>query len=134
MLGVSTGGVVIAQTLIVFYVYMLAHRRSPHRRGLIPRHVIGVSVFTVMAEVVFMALIHDLIRREAPLSFYGPMILVANVVLIVSLHFIFRFDQRRISTSSTPAVEGSPELPMRRAEDLAPPSNRWWGRSKVRSP
>lgn len=130
ILAVSTGGVIIAQVLIVFYVYLLAWKRSPNRRGLIPAHVLAVSVFTIITQVLFMILVMDLVHRDAPLAFYGPMILVANVDLMVALWFIFRFDRRRISAASCSAGYDG-DLPRRRAEDFAPLDHRWWGRGRA---
>lgn len=128
VLAVSMCGVIIAQVSIVFYVYLLAWKRSPHRRGLVPCHVLGVSVFAVLTEIVFTMQILDLVRRDAPLSYYGPLICAANATLMVSLALIFRFDRRRISAALSP--EDPAAVPARRAEDLAPPDRRWWGRAR----
>ena len=128
VLTLSLGGVTLAQIGIVFYVYMLAWKRSPHRRGLIPLHVIGVSVYTVLVQLLLMALVADRVQRDAPMSLYGPTVLVADIILMVSLGFIFRYDRRRVSAALPP---GDTEvLPARRAEDRAPPDRQWWGRRR----
>jgi hypothetical protein len=131
ILALSTGGAIIGQIAIVIYVYGLAWKRSPHRRGIVPRYVVGVSVFTVLAEVVFMTLIVDLFRDDAPLTFYGPMILAANIDLMISLALVFRYDRRRVSAADPPFDPA--EVPVRRAEDVAPLTSRWWGRIVDRS-
>lgn len=124
---VSAGGANIGFTIIVFYVYFLAWRRSPRERGLIPRYVMGVSAFAVLSEAIFVWAIIDLLRREAPLSPLAPAVLIANTLLTVSLIDIFRFERRRVNAAVPPV-----DAPMRRAEDRLDAT--WWGRRKARHP
>lgn len=126
ILALSTSAVVLTQTCTVLYVYLLAWRRSPHVRGIIPRYVAGVALFAAVTEVVFVGVALDLYRHDRLLSWYGPAILAANVDLIVSLGVVFRYDRRRISAANP--LHEPDDVPLRRAEDVAPPDNRWWGR------
>lgn len=125
VLAVSTGGVIIGQVAIVFYAYLLAWKRSPHVRGLVPRYVVGVAVFAIVAEVIFMAVTVDLLPRNR-VTVYGPAILAANLDLMISLAYVFRYDRRRISAADPPFEPD--DVPLRRAEDVAPTTSRWWGR------
>lgn len=123
---VSTGGMLIAATGITFYVYLIAWQRFPLRRGLIPRYVVGVSTFVILTEILFIGLIYDLLERDASLSFYTPLISVANVILAVSLLSIFRYERRRVNAATTVDPDTG-SFPLRRAEDIAPPESRWLG-------
>jgi len=123
---ISTCGLLMAFTAVTFYVYLLAWRRFPHRRGLIPRYVVGVSTYVILVEILFIVLVNDLIRRDASITMYGPIISVANVVLALSLLSIFRFERRRVNAATTAGSDPA-RIPARRAEDIAPPERRWWG-------
>jgi hypothetical protein len=130
---ISSCGMLMAGTAITFYVYLLAWKRFPHRRGLIPRYVVGVSTYVILVEVLFIVLVNDLIRRDAPLTIYGPIISLANLVLAMSLFSIFRFEQRRVNAATTAGYDPA-TFPARRAEDLAPPERRWWGLRAPKTP
>jgi hypothetical protein len=126
LVAVSSCGLLIGLTGMTFYVYLLAWHRFPHRRGLIPRYVVGVSTYVILVEILFIVLIDDLLDRDAPLAVYGPLIMVGNGILLVSLLSIFRFERRRVNAATT-AIPDHSSYPARRAEDLAPPERTWWG-------
>lgn len=131
ILALSTSAVILTQTTTVLYVYALAWKRSPHVRGIIPRYVVGVALYATLVEITFIGVAADFYQRGHILNWYGPMILAANVDLMISLAFIFRYDRRRISAANP--VHEPDQVPLRRAEDFAPPTSRWWGRLAARS-
>lgn len=125
----STGAALISVTAIVFYVYFLAWRRSPLRKGLIPRYVIGVATFVVITEAIFVLLVIDLVHRDARVSIFAPLIVTANLILCMSLRAIFRYERRVISAATTSPGPVPQTTPLRRAEDFVPLDRRWWGRN-----
>ena len=126
LLAVSTSGAIVVFTAITLYAYVLAWWRAPRGIGLLPAHVVLVSVYTLNSTVKDTLHILDLIRDDRPLTFFGPMTLAGNTVLLVALAAIFTYDNRRISAANLP-----PTLADERRRSPRP-ERRWWGRVRKR--
>lgn len=98
VLALSLGAAVIAMTVIVFYAYLIAWRRTraSNTGGLLPLHVMAVSAYTILQSVAGALTILMLIDEGLPLGVIGPLQLVANATLVVGLIIIFRYQRRRV--------------------------------------
>lgn len=96
-IAVSGGAVVLSA--VTFYYYSIVYRRDPGR-GLLPVHVLLVTLYAVLKSVTDAGIIFHLLKEDEPLTFIGPTIFFAQVILIVSLVVILRFEKRRYNAAT----------------------------------
>lgn len=99
LLTISTSGAVIGLSLVVFFYYTLAWVRDP-THGLLPIHVLLVTLYAILQSVVTVGIIFHLIEQDAGLTYIGPTALFAQMILIVGLVVILRYERRRYNTQS----------------------------------
>lgn len=106
VVALSLNAAVIGMTVFVFYVHWIAYRKAKGTHaGLLPVHVMAVSLYAILKSVTGALTIFEFLHRDIPLTPIVPLHLVADVILVVGLILVFRYQRRKVRLTTVDALD-----------------------------